>query len=125
MREWCSPYAHVADVPAYIGIGIATPEQAKEAARASDGVIVGSALVQIILDGGDASRYRSLHRRLSCGDRLVAVVFYTPCIYTMPTTDGDALLSQYMSGIHHARDIVNLFTKLRSIPSRTGRVDWV
>jgi tryptophan synthase alpha chain len=40
------------DVPAYIGIGITTPRQAREAADASDGVIVGSALVKIILDGG-------------------------------------------------------------------------
>jgi tryptophan synthase alpha chain len=43
------------DVPALIGIGIATPDQAREAARASDGVIVGSAVVQVILDGGDTS----------------------------------------------------------------------
>jgi tryptophan synthase alpha chain len=43
------------DVPALMGIGIATPDQATEAAQTSDGVIVGSALVQIILDGGDPS----------------------------------------------------------------------
>lgn len=43
------------DVPALIGIGIATPDQAREAARASDGVIVGSAVVQVILDRGDTS----------------------------------------------------------------------
>jgi tryptophan synthase alpha chain len=43
------------DVPALIGIGIATPDQAKDAAKGSDGVIVGSALVQLTLDGGDAS----------------------------------------------------------------------
>ena len=42
----------VSTVPAYIGIGIGSPNQAREAARASDGIIVGSALVQIILDGG-------------------------------------------------------------------------
>jgi tryptophan synthase alpha chain len=43
------------DVPALIGIGIATPDQARDAARVSDGVIVGSALVQVVLDGGGAS----------------------------------------------------------------------
>jgi tryptophan synthase alpha chain len=43
------------DVPALIGIGIATPAQAKQAAEVSDGAIVGSALVQLILDGGDAT----------------------------------------------------------------------
>jgi tryptophan synthase alpha chain len=50
------------DVPALIGIGIATPDQAKEAATVSDGIIVGSALVQIILDGGDASGIESFIR---------------------------------------------------------------
>jgi tryptophan synthase alpha chain len=43
------------DVPALIGIGIATPAQAHEAARVSDGAIVGTALVQVILDGARAS----------------------------------------------------------------------
>ncbi len=45
----------VSDVPTYVGIGISTPQQAREAAEVSDGVIVGSALVRLILDGGDAS----------------------------------------------------------------------
>lgn len=40
------------DIPAFIGIGIGTPEQARGATAVSDGAIVGSALVQIILDGG-------------------------------------------------------------------------
>lgn len=42
------------DTPAYVGIGITTPDQASDAARLSDGVIVGSALVQRILDGASA-----------------------------------------------------------------------
>lgn len=41
----------VTDVPVYVGIGISTPDQAASAASFSDGVIVGSALVKIILDG--------------------------------------------------------------------------
>lgn len=41
----------VTDAPVYLGIGITTPEQAAAAARFSDGVIVGSALVKAILDG--------------------------------------------------------------------------
>jgi len=45
----------VNDVPTYVGIGITTPEQASEAAASSDGVIVGSALVQRILDGATAA----------------------------------------------------------------------
>lgn len=39
------------DLPVYVGIGITTPDQARDAARHGDGVIVGSALVQRILDG--------------------------------------------------------------------------
>ena len=50
------------DVPALIGIGIATADQAKQAASVSDGAIVGSALVQLILDGGDASQVEKFIR---------------------------------------------------------------
>jgi tryptophan synthase alpha chain len=39
------------DIPTYVGIGISTPEQAHDAARESDGVIIGSAFVQKVLDG--------------------------------------------------------------------------
>jgi tryptophan synthase alpha chain len=40
------------DLPVYVGIGVSTPEQAASTARVSDGVIVGSALVRVVLDGG-------------------------------------------------------------------------
>jgi tryptophan synthase alpha chain len=39
------------DVPTFVGIGITTPEQARDASEHSDGVIVGSALVDTILHG--------------------------------------------------------------------------
>jgi tryptophan synthase alpha chain len=39
------------DLPVYVGIGITTPEQAATTAAVSDGVIVGSALVKVILNG--------------------------------------------------------------------------
>lgn len=42
----------VTDKPVVMGFGISTPEQAVEVARVSDGVIVGTALVRRILDGG-------------------------------------------------------------------------
>ena len=42
----------VTDKPVVMGFGISTPEQAAEVARVSDGVIVGTALVRRILDGG-------------------------------------------------------------------------
>jgi tryptophan synthase alpha chain len=40
------------DKPVLIGVGISTPEQAAEAAADADGVIVGSALVRRLLEGG-------------------------------------------------------------------------
>ncbi len=46
----------VCDTPTYVGIGISTPQLAREAGEISDGVIVGSALVRLILDGADASK---------------------------------------------------------------------
>jgi len=42
----------VTDLPVLIGVGVSTPEQAVEAATEADGVIVGSALVRRLLDGG-------------------------------------------------------------------------
>ena len=41
------------DVPAAVGFGINTPEQAAEISKISDGVIVGSAIVKIIEKYGE------------------------------------------------------------------------
>ena len=43
------------DVPCAIGFGISTPEQAKKMADISDGAIVGSAIIKIIDEYGEAS----------------------------------------------------------------------
>jgi tryptophan synthase alpha chain len=51
------------DLPVYVGIGVSTPEQAASIARVSDGVIVGSALVRVILDGGGAQGVETFVRR--------------------------------------------------------------
>ena len=40
------------DKPVLLGVGLSTPEQAVEASSVSDGVIVGSALVRRLLEGG-------------------------------------------------------------------------
>jgi tryptophan synthase alpha chain len=40
------------DKPVLVGVGISTPGQAAQAAESADGVIVGSALVRRLLDGG-------------------------------------------------------------------------
>lgn len=42
----------VTDKPVLIGVGISTPEQAVEACTVADGVVVGSALVRRVLEGG-------------------------------------------------------------------------
>lgn len=42
----------VTDKPVLLGLGISTPDQAVEVAGFADGVIVGSALIRRILDGG-------------------------------------------------------------------------
>lgn len=42
----------VTDRPALLGVGISTPEQAREAAGYADGVVVGSALVRKLLQSG-------------------------------------------------------------------------
>jgi tryptophan synthase alpha chain len=41
----------VSDLPICAGIGISTPEQAREVCEVADGVVVGSALVRRLLDG--------------------------------------------------------------------------
>jgi tryptophan synthase alpha chain len=39
------------DLPVLLGFGIATPEQAVDAARGADGIVVGAALMRRVLDG--------------------------------------------------------------------------
>lgn len=57
------------DTPTYVGIGITTPDQAARAASFSDGVIVGTAVVQRLLDGegpaGVEAFLASLRRAIS------------------------------------------------------------
>jgi tryptophan synthase alpha chain len=48
------------DLPLAVGFGISTPEQAKEAAKYADAVIVGSAVVNLIEESdGDLSEMLS------------------------------------------------------------------
>jgi tryptophan synthase alpha chain len=44
----------VTDKPVISGIGISTPQQAAEACAEADGVVMASAILRILLDGGDA-----------------------------------------------------------------------
>jgi tryptophan synthase alpha chain len=45
-------------LPVVVGFGLSTPEQAARAARAADGVVVGSALVEALTSGGPAAAER-------------------------------------------------------------------
>ncbi|HEV7525779.1 MAG TPA: tryptophan synthase subunit alpha [Acidimicrobiia bacterium] len=54
----------VTDKPVLLGVGISTPEQAAEAAAHADGVIVGSALVRRLLDGGGPEEAATFVRSL-------------------------------------------------------------
>jgi tryptophan synthase alpha chain len=40
------------DLPVCVGVGVSTPEQAAEVCRVADGVVVGSALVRRLVEGG-------------------------------------------------------------------------
>ena len=49
-------------LPLALGFGISTPEQARAAARLADGVVVGSALVEVLGSGGPAPALQLLAR---------------------------------------------------------------
>jgi tryptophan synthase alpha chain len=65
----------VTDVPLLAGFGIATPEQAAEAASLADGVVVGSRAVQVAEEGGaDALREYVASLRAAVDARVAASV---------------------------------------------------
>lgn len=55
------------DKPVLIGVGVSTPEQAAEAAAEADGVIVGSALVRRLLEGGSPGAAAAFVAELRAG----------------------------------------------------------
>jgi len=57
----------VTDVPVLLGLGISNVDQAREAAAAADGVIVGSALVRRLLDGGGPDQAAAFVAELRAG----------------------------------------------------------
>ncbi len=56
-----------ADIPVAVGFGVRTPEQASEIAKVADGVVVGSALVELVAQHGNdaAGPIRDLTRALA------------------------------------------------------------
>lgn len=64
----------VTDKPVLVGVGVSNPEQAAEVAGVADGVIVGSALVRRLLDGGGAEAAGAFVSELRAGlDALTSV----------------------------------------------------
>jgi tryptophan synthase alpha chain len=64
----------VTDKPVLIGVGVSNAEQAAEVAAVADGVIVGSALVRRLLDGGGAEAAGAFVSELRAGlDALTGV----------------------------------------------------
>ena len=57
----------VTDVPVLLGLGISNVEQAREAAAAADGVIIGSSLVRRLLDGGGPEQAAAFVAELRAG----------------------------------------------------------
>ncbi|HLT69165.1 MAG TPA: tryptophan synthase subunit alpha [Acidimicrobiales bacterium] len=57
----------VTDKPVLVGVGVSTPEQAAEVAAVADGVIVGSALVRRLLEGGGPETARRFVAALRAG----------------------------------------------------------
>jgi tryptophan synthase alpha chain len=57
----------VTDKPVLIGVGVSNPEQAREICAEADGVIVGSALVRRLLDGGGPEEAASFVGELRAG----------------------------------------------------------
>jgi tryptophan synthase alpha chain len=53
----------ISPLPLAVGFGISTPEQAREVARVADGVVVGSAFVRLIGEGGDLESFARELRR--------------------------------------------------------------
>jgi tryptophan synthase alpha chain len=55
VAELITQVKKVSQIPCAVGFGISTPEQARDMASISDGVIVGSAIVKIIAEFGQNS----------------------------------------------------------------------
>ena len=50
-QELVTRIRKVSDLPIAVGLGVSTPEQAREVATYADGVIIGSALIKELLAG--------------------------------------------------------------------------
>ncbi len=55
IEEAVARLKHATDLPVAVGFGVRTPEQARAIGRVADGVVVGSAIVEIIAEHGPAA----------------------------------------------------------------------
>ncbi len=66
MKEFVARVRKVASQPVCIGFGISTPEQARQVARISDGVIVGSRIIQLMEADESMVRVVDFVKKLRC-----------------------------------------------------------
>ncbi|MBN1375665.1 MAG: tryptophan synthase subunit alpha [Dehalococcoidia bacterium] len=59
LQGFISRVRNVTELPLCIGFGISGPEQARQAARLADGIIIGSRIIQLMEEDGKS--YRKLH----------------------------------------------------------------
>jgi tryptophan synthase alpha chain len=55
IEEAVARLKHATDLPVAVGFGVRTPEQARAIGRVADGVVVGSAIVEIVAEHGAAA----------------------------------------------------------------------
>jgi tryptophan synthase alpha chain len=70
--ELCARIRLHSDIPIGVGLGVRNKKQASEIAGYADGVIVGSALVSAVAEGGDA--LAALTAELAAGVRSASAV---------------------------------------------------
>ena len=72
-KELVARIRETVKTPVCVGLGVSTPEQAKEVATYADGVIVGSALIKVLLENSDFEKglkeLATLTKRLAEGIR--------------------------------------------------------
>ena len=78
-----TPSLLLVDLPVLVGVGVSTPAQAAEVAAVADGVIVGTALVRRLLDGGGPEVAGAFVAELRAGLDTAAALFYAEGIHAV------------------------------------------
>jgi tryptophan synthase alpha subunit len=64
----------VTDIPLYAGFGIATSQQAQDAAELADGIVVGSRAIEVAEEGPNALRFYVLGLRAAIDAAVPAII---------------------------------------------------